>query len=134
MPDHSSSGQPTNLAQDCAGAHAGPYTVGGVQWCGDASGPLLSQILARIDWYSPRRRPRVTFSDMSSAATGILRGNTITLDSPVPPLEGQRVRVVIALADEDEQIAPAEQAKAWSQWIANGPHGPIEDDGEPEFP
>jgi hypothetical protein len=71
---------------------------------------------------------------MSSAATGILRGNTITLDSPVPPLEGQRVRVVIALADEDEQIAPAEQAKAWSQWIANGPHGPIEDDGEPEFP
>lgn len=71
---------------------------------------------------------------MSSAATGILRGNTITLDSPVPPLEGQRVRVVIALADDDVQLASAEQAKAWSQWIANGPQGPIEDDGEPEFP
>jgi hypothetical protein len=71
---------------------------------------------------------------MSSAVTGILRGNTITLDSPVPPLEGQRVRVVIALADEEVKIAPAEQAKAWGQWIANGPQGPIEDDGEPEFP
>jgi hypothetical protein len=71
---------------------------------------------------------------MSSAATGILRGNTITLDSPVPPLEGQRVRVVIALADDDVQLASAEQAKAWNQWIANGPQGPIEDDGEPEFP
>jgi hypothetical protein len=98
------------------------------------AGRCCRRILARINWYSPRRRPRVTFSDMSSAATGILRGNTITLDSPVPPLEGQRVRVVIALADEDVQIEPAEQAKAWSQWIANGPQGPIEDDGEPEFP
>jgi hypothetical protein len=71
---------------------------------------------------------------MSSAATGILHGNTITLDGPVPPLEGQRVRVVIALADEDVQVAPAEQAKAWSKWIAGGPQGPIEDDSEPEFP
>jgi hypothetical protein len=71
---------------------------------------------------------------MTSAATGVLHGNTITLDGPVPPLEGQRVRVVIALADDDAQVAPAEQAKAWSQWIASGPQGPIEDDGEAEFP
>ena len=71
---------------------------------------------------------------MSSAATGILRGNTITLDSPVPPLEGQRVRVVIALADEDVQIAPAEQAKACKQRIVDSPQGPLEDDGEPELP
>ena len=63
---------------------------GGVQRCGDASGPLLSRILARINWYSPRRRPRVTFSDMSSAATGILRGNTITLDTLISsPLVGE---------------------------------------------
>jgi hypothetical protein len=26
------------------------------------------------------------------ASTGVLHGNTITLDGPVPPLEGQRVR------------------------------------------
>ena len=72
---------------------------------------------------------------MSSAAvTGILHGNTITLDGPVPPLEGQRVRIVIALMDEEVELAPGEQAKAWKQWIAGGPQGPIEEDGEPEFP
>jgi hypothetical protein len=70
----------------------------------------------------------------SAASTGILHGNTITLDAPVPPLEGQRVRVIIALAEDDTLLRPEEQAKAWSQWVANGPHGPIEDDGEPEFP
>jgi len=70
----------------------------------------------------------------SAAVTGILHGNTITLDGPVPPLEGQRVRIVIALMDEEVELAPGEQAKAWKEWITDGPKGPIEDDGEPEFP
>jgi len=70
----------------------------------------------------------------SAAVTGILHGNTITLDGPVPPLEGQRVRIVIALMDEEVELAPAEQSKAWKEWITGGPQGPIEDDGEPEFP
>jgi hypothetical protein len=70
----------------------------------------------------------------SAAVTGILHGNTITLDGPVPPLEGQRVRIVIALMDEEIELAPGEQAKAWKEWITGGPKGPIEDDGEPEFP
>ena len=56
------------------------------------------------------------------------------MDGPVPPLEGQRVRIVIALMDEEVDLAPGEQAKAWKQWIAGGPQGPIEEDGEPEFP
>jgi len=70
----------------------------------------------------------------SAAVTGILHGNTITLDGPVPPLDGQRVRIVIALMDEEVELAPGEQTKAWKEWITGGPQGPIEDDGEPEFP
>jgi len=65
---------------------------------------------------------------------GILHGNTITLDGPVPPLDGQRVRIVIALMDEDVELAPGDKTKAWKEWITGGPQGPIEDDGEPEFP
>lgn len=70
----------------------------------------------------------------SAAVTGILHGNTITLDGPVPPLDGQRVRIVIALLDEEVELTPGEQTKAWKEWITAGPKGPIEDDGEPEFP
>jgi hypothetical protein len=77
----------------------------------------------------------VVYVEMANAAsTGVLHGNTITLDAPVPPLEGQRVRVLIALADDDLQLRPEQQAEAWRQWTATGPQGPIEDDGEPEFP
>jgi hypothetical protein len=35
--------------------------------------------------------------------TGVLRGNTITLDAAVPPFEGWRVRVIIA--PEDLELA-----------------------------
>ena len=52
----------------------------------------------------------------------------------VPPLEGQRVRILIDLMDEEVGPAPIEQKKAWNEWVAAGPNGPIEDDGEPEFP
>jgi len=69
-----------------------------------------------------------------AAVTGIRRGNTITWDRPVPPLEGQRVRIVIALADEDVELAAGEHTKAWNEWVTSGPNGPIEDEGEPEFP
>jgi len=41
---------------------------------------------------------------------------------------------VIALMDEEVELAPGAQAKAWKEWITGGPQRPIEDDGEPEFP
>jgi hypothetical protein len=69
-----------------------------------------------------------------AAATGVLHGNTITLDAPVPPLEGQRVRVIIVPADEEGEMASAEQARFWEDWVLRGPQGPIEDEDEPEFP
>jgi hypothetical protein len=70
----------------------------------------------------------------NAASTGTLHGNTITLDAPVPPLEGQRVRVLIAPADDDTALGAGEQAKAWAEWVASGVHGPIDDDDEDEFP
>jgi hypothetical protein len=69
-----------------------------------------------------------------AAATGVLHGNTITLDAPVPPLEGRRVRVIIALEERDAALVPAEQSRLWDEWAQRGQQGPIEDDGEPEFP
>jgi len=69
-----------------------------------------------------------------ASATGVLHGNTITLDAPVPPLEGRRVRVIIAPEDRELALAAAEQAQLWDEWVRQGPKGPIEDDGEPEFP
>lgn len=69
-----------------------------------------------------------------AALTGVLHGNTITLDSPVPPLDGRRVRVIIAPEDPELGIPTEEQARLWDEWAQRGPQGPIEDEGEPEFP
>jgi hypothetical protein len=69
-----------------------------------------------------------------AASTGVLRGNTITLDAPVPPLEGKRVRVVITPTDEDLQLSASQQGEIWRRWAERGPQGPIADEDEPEFP
>ncbi len=68
------------------------------------------------------------------AVTGVLHQNTITLDAPVPSLEGQRVRVLIALEDEDLTLAADERARSWNEWARGGQQGPLEDDAEPELP
>jgi hypothetical protein len=41
---------------------------------------------------------------------------------------------VIAPADDEVELAPAAQVKAWNDWLASGLQGQIEDDGESEFP
>jgi hypothetical protein len=69
-----------------------------------------------------------------AAVTGVLRGNTITLDAPVPPLEGRRVRVIIAPEDIELALPTDEQARLWDEWVRQGPQGPLEDEGEQEFP
>jgi hypothetical protein len=68
------------------------------------------------------------------SATGVLRGNTITLDAPVPPLEGRRVRVIIVPDDAELVLSGDEQARLWNEWAKHGNQGPIEDDDDPEFP
>jgi hypothetical protein len=57
-------------------------------------------------------------------ATGVIHGQTITLDAPLPALEGRRVRVAVEPDD-----APANDtvtlAAAWAHWVQGGPQGPI---------
>jgi hypothetical protein len=70
---------------------------------------------------------------MAAPLHGLVQGNTVVLDVAVPPLEGKRVLVVLQPVEE-QALTRAEQAEAWRAWIASGPQGPIEDEGEPEFP
>lgn len=46
-----------------------------------------------------------------AAVTGLLKGTTITLDALVPPLDGQRVRVVISSADESSTLSRDDQVR-----------------------
>lgn len=65
---------------------------------------------------------------------GTVHGNTIMLDNAVPPLEGRRVLVLIEPLEERETLDGTTQAKLWKVWTESGPQGPIEDEGEAEFP
>jgi hypothetical protein len=71
---------------------------------------------------------------MANAVTGVLHGATITLDAPVPPLDGQRVRVVIEPETETEsrELSSAENTALLQEWAKRGPQGPIDD--EEDFP
>jgi hypothetical protein len=66
------------------------------------------------------------------ALTGILHGNTITLDLPVPALDGRRVFVILAAEELEMVLRGDEQASLWNEWALRGPQGPIEDDGQPD--
>jgi hypothetical protein len=69
---------------------------------------------------------------MGNAVTGVLHGATITLDAPLPPLDGRRVRVIIEPVEERE-LSAAENAALLREWAARGPQGPIEDEDD-NFP
>jgi hypothetical protein len=72
---------------------------------------------------------------MAAPLKGFLHGKTITLDSPVPPLEGKRVQIVLLpLEDTEVQLSSEEQTVLWQDWVQRGPQGPIEDDEDPGFP
>jgi hypothetical protein len=70
---------------------------------------------------------------MSVPLRGRVRGASIELDAALPQLDGQRVLVVVEPLDE-EILSVAEQRAVWTEWVARGSDGPIEDDGEPAFP
>lgn len=64
---------------------------------------------------------------MSAEVTGTVRGNTITLDEAIPPLEGRRIRVSLEpLADPDQVLTADEQARLLREWAASGPQGPLD--------
>jgi hypothetical protein len=70
---------------------------------------------------------------MAAPLKGLVQGKTVVLDEAIPPLEGKRVRVVLEPMDEPD-LTGASNVEAWHQWLTSGPQGPIEDEGEPEFP
>jgi hypothetical protein len=61
---------------------------------------------------------------MTAALKGLLHGNTITLETAIPPLEGQRVHVLIEPVEE-KVLSAREQEEIWQQWAERGPQGPI---------
>jgi hypothetical protein len=71
---------------------------------------------------------------MTTSRQGIVHGNTIMLDDTVPPLEGRRVLVLIEPLEDSEILDNTTQARLWKVWAESGPQGPIEDEGEAEFP
>jgi len=72
---------------------------------------------------------------MGDQLTGWLYGNTITLETAAPPLEGKRVRVRIEPAEDSEAVlAPEEQARLWQEWVDHGPQGPVELEDEIDLP
>jgi hypothetical protein len=63
---------------------------------------------------------------MTVTVLGVLQGNIITLDEPIPSLDGQRVTVILAPADEETALSAEENARLWDEWVKHGPQGPIE--------
>ena len=48
-------------------------------------------------------------------------------DLRTAPMEGQRVRVVLELAEEP-RLSDEQPRELWQTWVEHGPHGPIDDD------
>jgi len=72
---------------------------------------------------------------MANSATGKLLGNIITLDDPLPSLDGKRVRVVLEPVEESEKtLTTEEQQHLWQEWVERGQQGQLEDEDEPGFP
>ena len=63
---------------------------------------------------------------------GGVHGNEIKLDRPLSELEGKTVVVRVEVVENEQELSPAEQRRAWDEWVAHGPQGPIDD--EPEWP
>lgn len=73
---------------------------------------------------------------MHAAVTGVVHGSTVALDEPVPPLEGQRVRVTLEPLPSDEaaiELSAEEQRRVLHEWAERGPQGPLDaDDAWPD--
>jgi hypothetical protein len=71
---------------------------------------------------------------MRLALTGVLRGATITLDVEVPALDGRRVRVFLEPEAPDRSAGENDNQRVWREWVAKGPHGPIDGAEDDAFP
>ena len=60
---------------------------------------------------------------------GVVCGSTVTLDEPVRPPDGQRVRVRLDLLEPTElELTAAEQSQLLREWAERGPQGPLDAD------
>lgn len=75
----------------------------------------------------------VTYSTTITTKTGLLRGATIELESAVPEMDGQRVRVVLETVEE-QRLSTQQQRELWQAWVERGPEGPIEDGVDTDIP
>jgi hypothetical protein len=65
---------------------------------------------------------------MTTEITGVVRGKTIALDAPIPPLDGVRVRITLEPADADFALPDEEQDRFWREWVDHGPQGPLDNE------
>jgi len=70
---------------------------------------------------------------MTTTKTGFLRGASIELESAVPEMDGQRVRVVLEPVEE-QRFSAQQQREFWRAWVERGPDGPIEDGIDTNIP
>ena len=70
---------------------------------------------------------------MVTSKTGLVRGRIIELESAVPEMDGQRVRVVLEPVEEP-MLSNEQQRELWQAWIERGPQGPIEDGPDTDVP
>jgi len=75
----------------------------------------------------------VSYLEMMTITTGLLRGVTIELESAVPEMDGQRVRVMLEPVEE-ERLSAQQQREFWRVWVERGPEGPIEDGIDTDIP
>lgn len=75
----------------------------------------------------------VSYPMMTTTTTGLLRGATIELESAVPEMDGQRVRVVLEPVEE-QRLSTQQQRELWRVWLERGPEGPIEDGIDTDIP
>lgn len=61
---------------------------------------------------------------------GTVQGQRVELETPVPSLDGKRVRVHLDLLEDHRTLSSTEQAEIWREWVESGPQGPIEDDSD----
>ena len=70
---------------------------------------------------------------MATLKTGLVRGRTIELESAVPEMDGQRVRVVLEPVEEP-RLSSEQQRELWQAWVDRGPQGPIDDGPDTDIP
>ena len=61
----------------------------------------------------------VSYSMMTTTTTGLLRGATIELESAVPEMDGQRVRVMLEPVEE-ERLSAQQPREFWRVWVERG--------------